>query len=115
MVFRLSDLLAIEYIAEIVADLIGHFIKEVIGKSTTVVAHGLTCAYVIANAYRHPRLFERLILVAPPGVMLQEPVLGPLNVAWKTALRLPIVGQFIYNLLTSRQAIRSYYDNQGYH
>ena len=115
MGFGLSDHPAIDYTAETFADLIGDFVKEVIGKPTTVVAHGLTCAYGIANAYRHPHLFERLILVAPLEVMLQEPVQGLLNVAWKTALRLPIVGQFIYNLLTSRQAIRSYYDSQGYH
>lgn len=115
MGFGLSDHPAIDYTAETFADLIGDFLKEVIGKPTIVVAHGLTCAYVIANAYRHPRLFERLILVAPPGVILQEPVLGPLNAARKTALRLPIIGQFIYNLLTSRQAIRTYYENQGYH
>ena len=30
-------------------------------------------------------------------------------------LRAPIVGQFAYNLLTSRRAIQNYYDIQGYH
>lgn len=115
MGFGLSDHPSIDYTAETFADLIGDFVKEVIGKPTIVVAHGLTCAYVIANAYRRPQLFERLILVAPPPIMLQEAVLGPLNVAWKTVLRMPIIGQFIYNLLTSRKAIRSYYDQQGYH
>jgi pimeloyl-ACP methyl ester carboxylesterase len=116
MGFGLSDRPAIDYTAETFADLIGDFIKEVIGKPTTVVAHGLPCAYVVANAYRRPQLFERLILVAPPPtIMVQETVLGPLNVASKTLLRLPIIGQFIYNLLTSRKAIRDYYDRQGYH
>src|SRR5438132_9317939 len=90
MGFGLSDHPAIDYTAETFADLIGDFIKEVIGKPTTVVAHGLSCAYVVANAYRRPQLFERLILVAPPGIMLQETVLGPLNAASKTALYLPI-------------------------
>jgi pimeloyl-ACP methyl ester carboxylesterase len=33
----------------------------------------------------------------------------------KRLLGLPIVGQFIYNLLTSRQAIRRFYDKQSYH
>src|SRR5205823_9718750 len=88
---------------------------EVIGKPTVVVAHGITGAYVIANAYRRPQFFERLILVAPSTEILQETVLGPLNAAWKTVLRFPVAGQFIYNLLTSRQAIRRYYDQQGYH
>jgi pimeloyl-ACP methyl ester carboxylesterase len=115
MGFGLSDHPIIDYTAETYADLIGDFIKEVIGKPAVVVAHGMTGAYVIANAYRRPQLFERLILIAPPTQILQETVPGPLNAAWKTVLRLPVVGEFIYNLLTSRSAIRRYYDQQGYH
>jgi len=113
--FGLSDHPVIDYSAETFTDLIGDFIREVIGKPTIVVAHGVTCAYVIADAYRHPQMYERLVLVTPPATMLQEHTTGPLNAAWKFALRAPIVGQFVYNLLTSRQAIRGYYDRQGYH
>ena len=115
MGFGLSDRPPIDYAAETFADLIGDFIKEVIGKPTVVVAHGMPCAYVIANAFRRPQLFDRLVLVAPPPIILQETVLGSGNTLWKTILRLPIVGQFIYNLLTTRQAIRGYYERQGYH
>ncbi len=113
--FGLSDRPAIDYTAETFADLIHDFIKEVIGKPTVVVAHGMSCAYVIADAYRRPQYFERLVLVSPPPIMLQEHFPGPLNVAGKTLLRTPILGEFVYNTLTSRRAIRSYYDRQGFH
>ncbi|HVB25702.1 MAG TPA: alpha/beta fold hydrolase [Ktedonobacteraceae bacterium] len=113
--FGLSDHPAIDYTAETFADLIHDFIKEVIGKPAVVVAHGMSCAYVIADAYRRPQYFERLVLVSPPPVMLQEHFSGPLNVAWKTLLRLPVLGEFVYNTLTSRRAIRGYYDRQGFH
>lgn len=113
--FGLSDRPTIDYTAETYADLIGDFVKEVIGKPTIVVAHGLSSAYVIADAFRRPQLFERLVLVAPPPSILQETTTGPLNAATKFVLRMPIVGQFVYNVLSSRQAIRSYYDVQGYH
>ena len=113
--FGLSDRPAIDYSAETFADLIHDFIKEVIGKPTVVIAHGMSCAYVIADAYRRPQYFERLVLVSPPPVMLQEQFPGPLNVAWKALLRMPILGEFIYNALTSRRAIRGYYDRQGFH
>ncbi|HLJ35716.1 MAG TPA: alpha/beta fold hydrolase [Ktedonobacteraceae bacterium] len=113
--FGLSDRPAIDYSAETFADLIHDFIKEVIGKPTVVVAHGMSCAYVIADAYRRPQYFERLILVSPPPVMLQEHFPGPLNVAMKTLLRMPVLGEFVYNTLTSRRAIRGYYDRQGFH
>src|SRR5690348_2350494 len=63
--FGLSDRPAIDYTGEDFADLIGDFVREVIHKPTIVVAHGLSNAYVIADAYRHPEFFERLVLVAP--------------------------------------------------
>ncbi len=113
--FGLSDRPTVDYTAETYTDLIGDFIKEVINKPTTVVAHGLTSAYVIATAFRKPQLFERLILVAPNPTILQESLPGPLKSVWKGLLRTPIIGEFAYNLLTSRQAIRAYYDRQGYH
>jgi pimeloyl-ACP methyl ester carboxylesterase len=113
--FGLSDHPAIDYSAEVYADLISDFIREAIGKPTVVVARGLSSAYAIAGAYRRPQYFERLVLVSPPQSILQELFPGALNTAVKTALRLPIVGQFIYNLLTSRGAIRGYYDDQGFH
>src|SRR5438876_3347278 len=67
--FGLSDRPAIDYTAETYTDLISDFIREVIGKPTIVVAHGLSCAYVISEAYRNPQLFERLVLVTPPATM----------------------------------------------
>ncbi len=113
--FGLSDHPAIDYSAEVYADLISDFIREAIDKPTVVVARGLSSAYVIAGAYRRPQYFERLVLVSPPPTILQELFPGTLNTTVKTILRLPIVGQFIYNLLTSRGAIRGYYDDQGFH
>ncbi len=113
--FGLSDHPSVNYDAEIYTDLLNDFIHEVVGKPAIVVAHGVTSAYVIAAAYRRPQLFERLVLVAAPPLILSEDYPGPLLDALKFVLRAPIVGEFIYNLLTSRQVIRSYYDGQGYH
>ncbi|TMC57785.1 MAG: alpha/beta fold hydrolase [Chloroflexota bacterium] len=113
--FGLSDRPAIDYNSQVFTDLIGDFMREVIGKPAVVVAHGMACAFVIADAYRHPRFYDRLVLVAPPPFILQENTAGPLSGVVKFALRLPIIGQTIYNVLASRTAIRGYYDRQGYH
>ena len=113
--YGLSDRPAIDYTAETYADLISDFLKEAIGKPAVVVAHGETCAYVIANAYRRPQLFEHLVLVAPSPTLIEETTPGPLYTALKFLLRTPIVGQFAYNVLTSRRGIQNYYDRQGYH
>jgi len=112
--FGLSDRPGIDYTAETFADLISDFLKQAIGKPTVVVAHGLTCAYVIADAYRRPQLFERLVLVSPSPDILEESFQSSLSTAVKFVLRTPLLGQFIYNTLTSRRAIRSYYDLEGF-
>src|SRR5437016_11261327 len=88
--FGLSDRPAIDYTAETFADLINDFIREVIGKPTTVVAHGLSSAYVIADAYRRPQLFERLILVEPAPTILQEASSSPLKGIVQKTLRAPV-------------------------
>ncbi|MBE3561278.1 MAG: alpha/beta fold hydrolase [Ktedonobacteraceae bacterium] len=113
--FGLSDHPEIEYSAEIYLDLIHDFLKEVVEKPAVVVARDLSCAYVIAGAFRRPQLFEHLILVSPPPAMLEEHVPGPVQAGCQFVLQTPVVGQFIYNLLVSRQAIRNYYDRQAYH
>lgn len=111
----LSDRPIIEYTPEIYLDLIGDFLKEVIGKPALVVAHGLSSAYAVACAYRRPQLFEKLLLVSPPVALLATPVPDILNTATKSLLKLPIVGEALYNLLTSRNSIQRYFDRRGYH
>lgn len=113
--FGLSDRPPIDYTPETCTDLVSDFLKEVIKRPTVVVAHGETCAYVIADAFRRPRLFERLVLVAPPLSIIEETTPGPLNAALKFLLRTPTLGQFLYNVTTSRRSIQNYYDREGYH
>ena len=113
--FGLSDRPAIDYTSETYIDLIGDFLKEVIGQPALVVAHGLSGAYAVMCAYRRPQLFEKLILISPPVDLLQEQIPGMANTALRALFKLPIVGEFAYNVLTSRRAIQGYYDRQGYH
>ncbi len=112
--FGLSDRPSIDYTPETFSDLISDFLKEAIGKPAVVVAHGLTCACVIADAYRRPQLFERLVLVSPPMDILEESFQSPMSNAVKFLVRTPLLGQFIYNTLTSRRAIRNYFDVEGF-
>ncbi len=112
--FGLSDHPAIDYTPETFSDLISDFLRETIAKPAVVVAHGMTCAYVIADAYRRPQLFERLVLVSPPMEILEDSYQSPLSNAVKFLIRTPLLGQFIYNTLTSRRAIRNFYDVEGF-
>lgn len=111
----LSDRPSIDYTPEIYIDLIGDFLKEVINKPALVVVHGLTSAYAVVCAYRRPQLFAKLLLVSPPAALLAEPRPDIYYTAMKSVLKMPIVGEFFYNLLTSHSAIQSYFERRGYH
>lgn len=111
----LSDRPAIYYTSEIYIDLIGDFLREVIGAPSLVVAHGLTSAYTIICAYRRPHSFSKLLLVSPPTVLLAEPPSDMVYAAIKRILQMPIIGEACYNRLTSRRAIERYCEQRGYH
>ncbi|GCE10250.1 alpha/beta fold hydrolase [Tengunoibacter tsumagoiensis] len=112
--FGLSDRPELYYTPEMMVDLLHDFLSEVVAQPALVVAHDQSCAYAIAVAARNPQLFERLILLSPSPSLVQKPDTGPLQRIWKAILSTPIVGEFIYNLFTSRPAIRAYYDRFGY-
>lgn len=113
--FGLSSHPVIDYNAEIYIDLLGDFLKEAVERPAVVVAHGLTGAYAVICAYRRPRLFEKLILVSPSVALLEEHAPDTLHRVLKATLKAPIIGESLYHLLTSRRALRNYYDRQGYH
>ncbi|WP_069804762.1 alpha/beta fold hydrolase [Thermogemmatispora onikobensis] len=113
--FGLSDRPAIAYEPQIFSDLISDFLREAVRAPALVAARGLSGAYAIADAYRHPGSYERLVLVSPPATMLEEPSLSPLRAALRLGLRLPLVGQFAYNVVTTRRAIRNYYEERAYY
>src|SRR5579859_4240178 len=89
--FGLSDHPAVAYNAELLTDLIHDFISEVIGKPAVVAARGLSCAYIVASAFRRPQLFDRLLLVSPPESILQESAPDRFFDALDAVLRSPIV------------------------
>jgi pimeloyl-ACP methyl ester carboxylesterase len=111
----LSDRPAIDYEGQLFSDLLGDFLREAVREPATVVTRGLSGAYAIADAYRRPGRYERLVLLSPPAVMLEEALRTPLAALVRLGLRLPLLGQFAYNLITTRSAIRHYYEDRAYY
>ena len=46
---------------------------------------------------------------------MQEITPSPLDSAWKFLLRVPVVGQFIYNTLATLPVLRGFYESRGYY
>src|SRR4051812_16188371 len=55
----------LKYTADTYVELIGDFLREVVGEPAAVVASGLSCAYVTDVAAAEPELFSRVVLICP--------------------------------------------------
>ena len=86
--------------------LLSDYLTDVVRAPAIVVASGPGAAFAVRLARRQPEKVSRLILVNPTGVdqMADKPSL-PRRLAG-AVLKLPVVGDFLYNLATSRPALR---------
>nr|BBH93364.1 hypothetical protein KTA_15630 [Thermogemmatispora argillosa] len=105
--FGLSDRPALRYSGALYAELVGDFLREVVGQPALLVAQGTSCQYVLEAARRNPELCSGLALLWPEADRLLgpqrlrrlKPLLAPLA-------RMPLLGLFAYCLLTTRLALR---------
>lgn len=104
--FGLSDRPTRVYRPADYLDLIEGFLRDVVGQPAAVIASSLSAAYAVTVASRSPELIRSLILTCPTGLeRLADPperwqrVLG-------RALRLPILGSTLFNVLVSRRWLR---------
>lgn len=110
--FGLSDRPGIVYTPDLYVTLIEDFARQVVGgmdHPVHVVASTLGAAFTIRAAARRPDLFDRLALIEPTGIedLAANPHTLPRVVA-RTILRTPLLGQGIYNAISSRTGIRFY-------
>jgi len=96
----------VDQTAGIYQQLLADLLEDVIKAPAIIVASGPGAAFAVRLARRQPEKVSRLILVNPTGVdhMADKPSF------WRRALgavlKLPIVGDFAFNLITSRPALR---------
>jgi pimeloyl-ACP methyl ester carboxylesterase len=100
-----SDKPALPYGAELYVQLVGDFLRDVVGEGTAVIAAGLTAAYALAVAAEGSEWVRALGLVVPRGLDGgdDEPDLKDRVV--DRLLRLPVLGTSALNLYTSHSGL----------
>ena len=112
--YGLSERPDIEYTPQLYIELISDLLREVVKQPASVVASSLTSAYAIEAAVADPEWVTSLVLVCPTGVRsLKEQ--SPGGKAVEMLLRLPVLGQAIFNGIASRRSIRYFLEAQTYH
>lgn len=115
--YGLSDKPNMTYTSFLYVQLLTDFIKTIIGKKTDVIAVGDASSLAIITCHNNPEVFNRLILINPQSLYQLNRIPSKRTKALKFLIETPILGTFVYNILTSKKAFFSrfkklyYYDS----
>lgn len=100
--YGLSDKTSITYTNTLYEQLITDFIKNIIGKKTSIVATGNAVPFVIMACHNNPDFFEKLIFINPQSLYSQNQIPSKQTKILKLLFETPIMGTFIYNVLNTK-------------
>lgn len=112
--FGLSDRPGRAYRPADFIDLIDDFLRDVVQEPAAIVARALSAAYAVEVAARAAERVTRLLLICPTGLEhLADPHDRPQQLLGR-ALRTPILGSALFNLLVSRPSLRYFLAERTY-
>ena len=110
-----SDKPAMEYTNYLYVTLISDFIRDVIGAPTKIAADNLSCSFAITAGLSQPSLISKIILIDPPSPEEMSLVPNNRSVFVRRLMSLPIIGECLYNIITSRTNIEYLLREVVYH
>lgn len=113
--YGLSDKPNMTYTSFLYVQLLTDFIKTIIGKKTDVIAVGDSAAFAIITCHNNPEVFHRLILINPQSLYQLNRIPSKRTRALKLIIDTPIIGTFVYNIITSKQAFWSRFQKYCYY
>lgn len=109
--FGRSDRPAARYTPGLYQALLGDLVARVVREPCAIVASGLSAAQLVALAGRDPRHIASLALVAPTGVAYMRDPAPSVGGTTRLLLGAPIVGNTIYNGLTTPAKMRRHLES----
>ena len=97
----LSDKPGVSYTNYMYVQLITSFIKDIIGCKTDVVASNMSTSFVIMANHMDDTIINKMILINPISLKTLEYMPDQLGKFKQTLINLPLIGTFIYNILTT--------------
>jgi pimeloyl-ACP methyl ester carboxylesterase len=112
-----SDRPKLDYAPDLYQRFLQDFIRDCIPQPATLLATGHSAGYALQSLQDQPTAWERLILVAPtwrgplPTMMKGQ---RPWFKILRNVVRTPILGQFLYQLNTTKSFLRMMYSRHVY-
>lgn len=100
--YGLSDKPNMTFTNYLYVQLLVDFIKNVIGHKTDILACGDAAPVCIMTCHNEPELFNKLILINPQSLYHLNQIPSKRTKILKVLFDTPILGTFIYNMLTTR-------------
>lgn len=113
--YGLSEKPSITYTNTLYEELITDFIKNIIGRKTSVIATGNSVPFVISACHHNPELFDKLIFINPQSLYSQNQIPSNQTKLFKFIFELPVIGTFIYNILNTKHTFEKTFENEYFY
>lgn len=102
--YGLSDKPNMTFTNYLYVQLLVDFTKNIIGRKTDVIATGDTAPVCVMTCHNDPDIFNKLIFINPQSLYCLNQIPSKQTKAFKLLLDTPILGTFVYNMYTTRNA-----------
>lgn len=102
-----SDKPSITYTNFIYVQMITDFINDVIGEKTDIITSGHASSFAIMSTNYTCKNINNLLLINPTDLDISTKILSKYSKLVKTILEIPVLGTFLYNMMTLRKNIQS--------
>lgn len=113
--YGLSDKPSMTYTNNLYEQLVDDFIKNVIGKKTSVVVTGESVPFVIMACHNNPEIFNKIICINPQSLYLQNQIPSKQTSLFKIFIETPIIGTFTYHTLSNRTSIEKTFQKEYFY
>lgn len=110
-----SDKPNLTYTNYLYVQLISDFIKHVIGDKTDIIATGESSSFAVAACHNDPSIIGKIILVNPLDIRLLSKIPTKRTKIVSKFINLPIIGTFLYNILTRKDTIEELFTTKYYY
>lgn len=113
--FGLSEKPNFTYTNFLYVQLINDFIKNIIGKKTTIIASGESAAIAVMTCHTNPETIKNLIFINPKNISKYNQIPSKRSKINKYIIEAPIIGTFVYNLISSKEKITKTFKEDYYY
>lgn len=108
--YGMSDKPGMTYTNNLYEQLIVDFIKNVIGRKTSIVVTGESVPFIIMACHNYPDIFNKIVCINPQSLYQQNQIPSKQTIFLKFLIETPIIGTFIYHLFSNKTYLKKTFE-----